>query len=91
LGERPSHASEHALGGAKAEMPIAYGRNARPSSSDCWRGSMSLPDHYVSSDERNWSVIAHLSALSALFIPFGHVLGPLAVWLIKRADMPMVD
>ena len=52
---------------------------------------MSLPDHYVSSDERNWSVIAHLSALSALFIPLGHVLGPLAVWLIKRADMPMVD
>jgi len=52
---------------------------------------MSIPDNSVSNDERNWSVIAHLSALSALLIPFGHVLGPLAVWLIKRAEMPMVD
>lgn len=52
---------------------------------------MTLPDLYVSSDERNWSVIAHLSALSALFIPFGHVLGPMVVWLIKRREMPMVD
>ena len=52
---------------------------------------MSVPDHYVSSDERTWSVAVHLSALSALFIPFGHLLGPLVVWLIKRGDMPMVD
>lgn len=52
---------------------------------------MSVPDHYASSDERTWSVVVHLSALCALFIPFGHVLGPLVIWLIKRADMPMVD
>ena len=52
---------------------------------------MSVPDHYVRSDERNWSVAVHLSALCALFIPLGHVLGPLVIWLIKRADMPMVD
>lgn len=52
---------------------------------------MSVPDHYASSDERTWSVAVHLSALSALFIPFGHLLGPLVVWLIKRGDMPMVD
>ena len=52
---------------------------------------MSVPDHYVRSDERTWSIIVHLSALSALFIPFGHLLGPLVIWLIKRADMPMVD
>ena len=48
-------------------------------------------DHYISKDERSWSVAVHLSALSALVIPLGHLLGPLVVWLIKRADMPMVD
>ena len=52
---------------------------------------MSVPDHYVRSDERTWSVVVHLSALSALFFPFGQLLGPLVIWLIKRADMPMVD
>ena len=48
-------------------------------------------DHYTSKDERTWSVVAHLSALCALFIPLGHLLGPLVVWLIKRGEMPMVD
>jgi uncharacterized protein len=52
---------------------------------------MSVPDHYVRSDERTWSIVVHLSALSALLIPFGHVLGPLVIWLIKRGEMPMVD
>jgi uncharacterized protein len=52
---------------------------------------MSVPDHYVRSDERTWSVVVHLAALCALFIPLGHLLGPLVIWLIKRGDMPMVD
>jgi uncharacterized Tic20 family protein len=50
-----------------------------------------LPDRFVGSEERNWSVAAHLSAFAALLIPLGHLLGPLAVWLIKRREMPMVD
>jgi uncharacterized protein len=54
-------------------------------------GTMTELDHYTSKDERTWSVVAHLSALSALFIPLGHLLGPLVVWLIKRGEMPMVD
>ena len=52
---------------------------------------MNLPAHYVSSEERTWSIAAHLSALAGLFIPFGSVLGPLVVWLVKRNEMPMVD
>jgi uncharacterized Tic20 family protein len=90
LGERPSHAIEHALGGAEAEMPIAYGGNAR-ALSHCWRGTMSVPEIHVGPDERNWSVAVHLSAFAALFIPLGHLLGPLAIWLIKRREMPMLD
>ena len=45
----------------------------------------------VSADERQWAMIAHLSALSGLIIPFGNVLGPLIVWLMKKDTMPFVE
>ena len=39
-----------------------------------------------------WCVICHLSALAGFFIPgAGHILGPLIVWLVKRADSPEID
>jgi len=40
--------------------------------------------------ERNWSTIAHLSGLAGYIIPFGMILGPLLVWLMKRDEMPVV-
>ncbi|MBS0214665.1 MAG: DUF4870 domain-containing protein [Proteobacteria bacterium] len=45
----------------------------------------------ISADERQWGMIAHLSALAGLIVPFGHVLGPLIVWLVKKDTMPFVD
>ena len=30
-------------------------------------------------------------ALAGFLIPFGNIFGPLIVWLIKRAEMPMVE
>jgi hypothetical protein len=45
----------------------------------------------VSKDEQNWAMICHLAALSGFLIPFGNIVGPLIVWLIKRAEMPLVD
>ena len=42
--------------------------------------------------ERSWAILCHLMALLLLLqIPFGNILGPLAVWLIKRDQMPIVD
>ena len=42
--------------------------------------------------ERMWAMISHLAALVAFIgIPFGNVLGPLVVWLIKKNEMPLVD
>jgi len=36
--------------------------------------------------------LCHASALLGLFFHFlGHILGPLAVWLIKRGDSPEID
>ncbi|MEO8143383.1 MAG: DUF4870 domain-containing protein [Betaproteobacteria bacterium] len=45
----------------------------------------------VSKQEQNWAMICHLSALSGFLFPFGNLLGPLIVWLVKRAEFPMVD
>lgn len=45
----------------------------------------------ISADERQWGMIAHLSALAGLIVPFGHLLGPLIIWLVKKDTMPFVD
>lgn len=44
-----------------------------------------------SPDERTWGMLAHLSALAGFVIPFGNIIGPLIVWLIKKDEMPFVD
>ena len=48
---------------------------------------MEAPDK----DARTWGMACHLSALCTFIIPFGQILGPLVVWLIKRNEMPFVD
>ncbi|MDZ7841794.1 MAG: DUF4870 domain-containing protein [Gammaproteobacteria bacterium] len=40
---------------------------------------------------RAWTVGCHLSALLGYILPFGHLLGPLAVWLWKRHAFPAVE
>ena len=42
-------------------------------------------------EERTWSMLLHLIALSGLFIPFGNFVGPLVVWLLFRSKSDMVD
>jgi uncharacterized Tic20 family protein len=37
-----------------------------------------------SAEERQWAMFAHLAALSGLIIPFGSIIGPLVIWLIKK-------
>ena len=50
------------------------------------------PTSSTSSEVRTWSVLCHASALLGLFFHFfGHLLGPLLVWLIKRGDAPEID
>ena len=37
-------------------------------------------------------MLAHATALAGFFVPWaGHIVGPLVVWLAKRADSPEVD
>lgn len=42
-------------------------------------------------DERAWAMLAHLAVFSGGFIPFGHIFGPLIVWLVKRDQYALVD
>jgi len=39
-----------------------------------------------------WAMLCHLLGLCALIgIPFGNILGPLVVWLVKRKEFDFVD
>jgi uncharacterized Tic20 family protein len=54
---------------------------------------MSDPVIEPSQDDTNtWAMFTHLSALSGLIgVPFGHIAGPLVLWLIKRESNPVLD
>ena len=43
------------------------------------------------SEQNTWAMFCHLSSLSGYIIPFGNILGPLVVWLMKKETMPLVD
>lgn len=45
----------------------------------------------LTQEQKTWGMIAHLSALVGFLIPFGNIVGPLVVWLIKKDTMPFVD
>ena len=36
-------------------------------------------------------MLCHLSALAGLIVPFGNILGPLLIWLIKKNEIPSTD
>jgi len=51
-----------------------------------------LPPSANDVSARQWAVILHLSALVGLVIVgFGHVLGPLVIWLLKKNELPSLD
>ena len=45
----------------------------------------------ASQEIRNTAVAAHLSTFAGLVVPFGSVIGPLAVWLTRRDRDPFID
>ncbi|HWQ32332.1 MAG TPA: DUF4870 domain-containing protein [Blastocatellia bacterium] len=38
----------------------------------------------VTQDEKTFGMLAHLSALSGVIIPFGNIIGPLIIWMMKK-------
>ena len=44
------------------------------------------------SDARMWGMFCHLAAFAGFIgVPFGNLVGPLVVWLIKKEQIPFVD
>ena len=43
-----------------------------------------------SKDERTWGMLCHISTFCGMIIPFGNVLAPLIIWLIKKETLPFV-
>lgn len=40
---------------------------------------------------RTWAAFTHLSALCGFIVPFGNIIGPLVMWMMKRDQFPFVD
>lgn len=45
----------------------------------------------INKEERTWAMFAHLSTFVGHVIPFGHIVGPLIIWCIKKDEMPFVN
>ncbi len=45
----------------------------------------------LSSEEKTFGMLAHLAALAGFIIPFGNLIGPLVIWLIKKDQSEWVD
>jgi uncharacterized protein len=46
-----------------------------------------METHYNSmmdKDAATWGMLCHISALAGFLIPFGQIIGPLVIWLLKR-------
>lgn len=41
--------------------------------------------------ENTLGILCHLLGLGTFVIPFGNIIGPLILWLLKRADSPYLD
>jgi uncharacterized Tic20 family protein len=44
-----------------------------------------------SKDDCTMAMLTHITALAGFIIPFGNIVGPLVVWLIKKDSSPFVD
>ena len=47
---------------------------------------------FTDKEELTWGMVCHLAGLAQFAgVPFGNIIGPLVVWLIKKDQYPFVD
>lgn len=51
----------------------------------------SSPPSLPTPSSTNWRLYLELLTLSGFFIPFGHILGPLVLWLVKKDTDAVAD
>jgi glycerate dehydrogenase len=85
-GQRPFSSGE-----SRGTVPV---RRAAPEGTEREEAAF-MNGHDMGPEERKgrtWAMLSHLSALTLFVgIPFGNLLGPLLVWLLKRNEYPLVD
>ena len=42
-------------------------------------------------EAQKYGMLCHLTALAMFVVPFGNIIGPLVVWLLKKDEYPFVD
>jgi len=63
----------------------------QPSASSS-EAEISTMNRQIDKQDRTWAMFCHLASLSACIgIPFGNIIGPLVVWLIKKDEFAIVD
>jgi hypothetical protein len=45
----------------------------------------------VDKDARTMAMLCHLSKFAGYVIPFGNIIAPLVIWMMKKDEMPFVD
>lgn len=50
-----------------------------------------LGNEALDKDTKLWGMLCHLSALLMFVIPFGNIIGPLVVWMLKKDVSPFVN
>ena len=49
------------------------------------------PGGALDPETRNWGMAAHLAALAGFVIPFGNIIGPLVVFLMKKGQNAFIE
>jgi uncharacterized protein len=55
------------------------------------RGNMSNNPNPLDQDIRTWGMLAHLSTFLGYLVPFGSIIAPLMILLIKKDKMPFAE
>ncbi len=42
-------------------------------------------------DQRTWAMLCHISTFVGFVFPFGNIIAPLVLWLLKKDEYPLVD
>ncbi len=50
-----------------------------------------MTEEGVPKKERTFAMFCHLGAFAGYIFPFGNILAPLIIWLIKKEEMPFVN
>jgi uncharacterized Tic20 family protein len=48
-------------------------------------------DQPPTKEENTWAMVCHLSAFAGHLFPFGHIIAPLIVWILKKDQSAFVD